>query len=133
LDAPSSETVVTAAWLHDIGHAPGVRDTGFHAPSRWAQRHSTVWPARTTRKACGRNGSPDTAPKEVGGTCGSTPETRRAAAAQATLERATPVEHPDVEHTFWEAVMANAPPDDTEEDTERHAIELVGASNRAAA
>jgi putative nucleotidyltransferase with HDIG domain len=31
LDAPSSETVVTAAWLHDIGHAPGVRDTGFHA------------------------------------------------------------------------------------------------------
>jgi HD superfamily phosphodiesterase len=31
LDAPGGETVVTAAWLHDIGHAPGVRDTGFHA------------------------------------------------------------------------------------------------------
>jgi hypothetical protein len=46
-------------------------------------------------------------------------------AAQAALERATPVEHPDVEHTFWEAVMANAPPGDTEEDMERHAIELV--------
>lgn len=31
LDAPSRETVVTAAWLHDIGRAPGVRDTGFRA------------------------------------------------------------------------------------------------------
>jgi hypothetical protein len=47
-------------------------------------------------------------------------------AAQAALEQAMPVEHPDVERTFWEAVMANAPPgDDTDEDAEHHAIEMV--------
>ena len=27
LDGPSRETVITAAWLHDIGHPPGVRVT----------------------------------------------------------------------------------------------------------
>jgi len=31
LDPPSRETVTAAAWLHDIGKAPLVRDTGFHA------------------------------------------------------------------------------------------------------
>src|SRR5271165_5357521 len=28
--ALSSEVLVSAAWLHDIGYAPGVAETGFH-------------------------------------------------------------------------------------------------------
>lgn len=42
--------------------------------------------------------------------------------AVAALERATPAEHLEAARTFWEAVMANAPPgDDTDEAAERHA------------
>ncbi|WP_422735154.1 HD domain-containing protein [Micromonospora sp. WMMD729] len=35
------DLVVTAAWLHDVGYAPGIVDTGFHAldGARWLQRH----------------------------------------------------------------------------------------------
>ncbi|MBM0276837.1 HD domain-containing protein [Micromonospora sp. STR1s_6] len=34
------DLVVTAAWLHDIGYAPGIVDTGFHAldGARWLLR-----------------------------------------------------------------------------------------------
>ena len=49
----------------------------------------------------------------------------RDAAAQAALDRSTPVQHPDAERTFWEAVMANAPPGDIDEGAEHHAIEMV--------
>ncbi len=28
--ALSDEALVAAAWLHDVGYAPGVTDTGFH-------------------------------------------------------------------------------------------------------
>ena len=46
-------------------------------------------------------------------------EQERDDAAQAALEQAMPVEHPDVERTFWEAVMAHSPPgDDSDEDAE---------------
>jgi hypothetical protein len=41
------------------------------------------------------------------------------------LERATPADHHEAARTFWEAVRANAPPGDTDEDAERHAIEMV--------
>ncbi|MFF0471495.1 HD domain-containing protein [Micromonospora zamorensis] len=35
------EMLVAAAWLHDIGYAPTVRDTGFHAldGARWLLHH----------------------------------------------------------------------------------------------
>lgn len=46
-------------------------------------------------------------------------------AAAAALERATPAEHDEAARTFWEGVMANAPPGDTDEDAERHVIEMV--------
>jgi hypothetical protein len=44
----TGEVLVTAAWLHDIGHAPAVRDTGF--PPLDAARHLRAlgWPARLT-------------------------------------------------------------------------------------
>ncbi|MGV9213842.1 HDIG domain-containing metalloprotein [Micromonospora sp. RB23] len=36
-----AELLTAAAWLHDIGYAPDVADTGFHAldGARWLQRH----------------------------------------------------------------------------------------------
>ncbi|MEU7923924.1 HDIG domain-containing metalloprotein [Micromonospora sp. NPDC049801] len=36
-----AELLSAAAWLHDIGYAPDVADTGFHAldGGRWLQRH----------------------------------------------------------------------------------------------
>ncbi|WP_433457759.1 HD domain-containing protein [Micromonospora sp. CA-248212] len=36
-----TELLTAAAWLHDIGYAPGIADTGFHAldGARWLQRH----------------------------------------------------------------------------------------------
>jgi hypothetical protein len=46
-------------------------------------------------------------------------------ATAAALERATPADHHEAARTFWEAVRANAPPGDTDEDAERHAIEMV--------
>ncbi|WP_433112255.1 HD domain-containing protein [Micromonospora sp. CA-246542] len=35
------DLVVAAAWLHDVGYAPRIVDTGFHAldGARWVQRH----------------------------------------------------------------------------------------------
>jgi hypothetical protein len=52
-------------------------------------------------------------------------ERAREEAAQAAGDQVNPVEHPDAERTFWAAVMANAPPGDTDEDMEHHAIEMV--------
>jgi hypothetical protein len=56
-------------------------------------------------------------------------EAREAARGDAQIEamnRCKPFEHPDVDRTFWETAMANAPPGNTDQDIERHAIE-VGA------
>lgn len=46
LDPPSCETVTAAAWLHDIGKAPLVRDTGFHALDGARFLSRTARPAR---------------------------------------------------------------------------------------
>lgn len=37
LSAPDAEALVAAAWLHDVGYAPGIADTGLHAldGGRW--------------------------------------------------------------------------------------------------
>ena len=41
LPKPELETLVTAAWLHDVGYSEGVAETGFHPldGARWLQRH----------------------------------------------------------------------------------------------
>ncbi|ROO51576.1 HD domain-containing protein [Micromonospora sp. Llam0] len=40
LDPTDAEVLVAAAWLHDVGYAPGVADTGLHAldGGRWLSR-----------------------------------------------------------------------------------------------
>ncbi|MFY1696330.1 MULTISPECIES: HD domain-containing protein [unclassified Solwaraspora] len=40
LDPADAEVLVAAAWLHDVGYAPGVADTGLHAldGGRWLRR-----------------------------------------------------------------------------------------------
>ena len=47
LDEPmDADILVSAAWLHDIGYAPALRDTGFHPldGARYLHRHG--WPGR---------------------------------------------------------------------------------------
>jgi hypothetical protein len=46
LDEPDAQVVVAAAWLHDVGYAPGIADTGLHAldGGRWLLRNG--WPVR---------------------------------------------------------------------------------------
>ncbi|MDZ5447929.1 HD domain-containing protein [Micromonospora sp. 4G57] len=41
LAAVDSEALLSAAWLHDIGYAPGIVETGFHSldGARWMRRH----------------------------------------------------------------------------------------------
>jgi|SRR6476660_4611721 len=43
---PDADTLVAAAWLHDIGYAPGIADTGLHAldGARWLKQQG--WPER---------------------------------------------------------------------------------------
>jgi hypothetical protein len=45
-EAAGADLLVAAAWLHDIGYAPALRDTGFHPldGARHLDRHG--WPAR---------------------------------------------------------------------------------------
>jgi hypothetical protein len=40
-DAEDARILAAAAWLHDIGYAPGIADTGFHPldGARWLQRN----------------------------------------------------------------------------------------------
>lgn len=40
VDADSSSVLVAAAWLHDVGYAPDLADTGFHPldGARWLRR-----------------------------------------------------------------------------------------------
>jgi putative nucleotidyltransferase with HDIG domain len=47
LDEPAdADILVSAAWLHDIGYVPALRDTGFHPldGARYLNRHG--WPGR---------------------------------------------------------------------------------------
>ncbi len=46
LPAAQVPSLLAAAWLHDVGYAPGVRDTGFHPldGARYLQEHG--WPHR---------------------------------------------------------------------------------------
>jgi putative nucleotidyltransferase with HDIG domain len=51
------ETLIAAAWLHDIGYAPAIRDTGFHpldGARHLDQRH---WPARLSALVAHHSGA----------------------------------------------------------------------------
>jgi putative nucleotidyltransferase with HDIG domain len=46
VDPAERELLVVAAWLHDIGYSPAVRDTGFHPLDGAAYLHRHGWPDR---------------------------------------------------------------------------------------
>ena len=70
--AVGGEAVIAAAWLHDIGYAPSLRDTGFHPLDGARHLRRTGWPdevcrlvahhtaARIEAAACGLAGDLDT-------------------------------------------------------------------------
>jgi putative nucleotidyltransferase with HDIG domain len=51
------DTLVVAAWLHDIGYSPAVADTGFHAldGARYLDRHG--WPPRVSALVAHHSGA----------------------------------------------------------------------------
>src|SRR5690349_18139930 len=53
----SAESLMSAAWLHDIGYAPAVRDTGFHPldGARYLDRHR--WPSRLSALVAHHSGA----------------------------------------------------------------------------
>jgi putative nucleotidyltransferase with HDIG domain len=52
-----AEMLISAAWLHDIGYSPAVRDTGFHPldGARYLDRHR--WPARLSALVAHHSGA----------------------------------------------------------------------------
>jgi putative nucleotidyltransferase with HDIG domain len=44
VDQESAPLLVAAAWLHDIGYAPALRDTGYHPIDGARHLHSLGWP-----------------------------------------------------------------------------------------
>ncbi|MEV5731820.1 HD domain-containing protein [Streptomyces sp. NPDC052292] len=51
------DLLVAAAWLHDIGHAPGLRDTGFHPLDGARYLESLGVPARLVRLVAHHSGA----------------------------------------------------------------------------
>ncbi|MEI6361429.1 MAG: HD domain-containing protein [Actinomycetes bacterium] len=47
LSVPDPESLVAAAWLHDIGHAPHISRTGFHPLDGALHLAAEGWPDRT--------------------------------------------------------------------------------------
>jgi hypothetical protein len=52
-----AEVLLSAAWLHDIGYSPAVRDTGFHPldGARYLDRHR--WPGRLSALVAHHSGA----------------------------------------------------------------------------
>jgi putative nucleotidyltransferase with HDIG domain len=52
-----TEILISAAWLHDIGYSPAVRDTGFHPldGARYLDRHH--WPSRLSALVAHHSGA----------------------------------------------------------------------------
>jgi putative nucleotidyltransferase with HDIG domain len=44
VDPEDAPLLIAAAWLHDIGYAPGLRDTGFHPIDGARHLQSIGWP-----------------------------------------------------------------------------------------
>jgi HD superfamily phosphodiesterase len=44
VEPPCAPLLVAAAWLHDIGYAPGLRDTGFHPVDGARHLRAVGWP-----------------------------------------------------------------------------------------
>ena len=45
VDQESAPLSVAAAWLHDIGYAPGIRDTGYHPIDGARHLQRLGWPS----------------------------------------------------------------------------------------
>lgn len=45
VEVGEGETLVIAAWLHDIGYAPAIANTRFHPLDGARHLHATGWPA----------------------------------------------------------------------------------------
>lgn len=51
------EAVVTAAWLHDIGYSPEVKDTGMHAIDGAAYLRDRGWPGEVVSLVANHTGA----------------------------------------------------------------------------
>jgi putative nucleotidyltransferase with HDIG domain len=60
-DATSLDTLVAAAWLHDIGYAPALRDTGHHAIDGAAYLQRRGWPDSVTSLVAHHSGAAEEA------------------------------------------------------------------------
>lgn len=52
-----SHSVIDAAWLHDIGYSPEVKDTGMHAIDGARYLHERGWPAEIVRLVAHHTGA----------------------------------------------------------------------------
>lgn len=82
-DAPSLDTLVAAAWLHDIGYASALRDTGHHAIDGAAYLRRRSWPESVTSLVAHHSGALEEA-------------AQRGLAAELTLFPTPPAELEDV-------------------------------------
>ncbi|GAA0920232.1 HD domain-containing protein [Virgisporangium aurantiacum] len=57
LDGDDPDVLIAAAWLHDIGYAPTVTDTGFHPLDGARHLQHTHWPARITALVAHHSGA----------------------------------------------------------------------------
>jgi len=51
VDQESALLLVAAAWLHDIGYAPGLHNTGYHPIDGAPHLQSIGWPRQSTIKS----------------------------------------------------------------------------------
>ena len=57
VDQESAPLLVAAAWLHDIGYAPGLRDTGFHPIDGARHLQSIGWPPAICNQVANHSGA----------------------------------------------------------------------------
>jgi len=57
LDGDDPDVLLAAAWLHDIGYAPSIQDTGFHPLDGARHLERTGWPARLTALVAHHSGA----------------------------------------------------------------------------
>jgi putative nucleotidyltransferase with HDIG domain len=57
VDQESALLLVAAAWLHDIGYAPGLRDTGYHPIDGARHLQSIGWPPAIYNQVANHSGA----------------------------------------------------------------------------